>query len=1167
MLKHWLYIVLLSLLPCTAMAVEIDAVSLEQAVAADPEDLRARLVLGRYYLMAGELEKAREQLEAVSKLDPDLPLTARLTRQLDGIHEFSDALTQIDLANPYDQARLEHVVNRLYNAQEYEQLDTLLDWLKAYDFKLPISVREIYAQRLLDHNRVDQALKLLEQAAGDERSPLLLRLRAKACHRLVRIDCAVHAYGQVWNAEQQLDDGLQLLALLVEKKDRDKAHMLLQQMQPQWPDHKRIAEFKVALDQQEKDSQRDLESAFHLSPGDITLRALVSSLYDNSQREMAIEVLDRYLAEFTPDNDTRYFAAERYAWETQYEKALALLSDIQPNTEKVQLLRARIHAWRGELDIAKPQLRHLIDTARNREILLQSRMMMGFSYYWGGDLATALTYFDPLMKIESSTLDYPAMQEVILLGNGDYDRLIELYETRLLQQPDNTDLMLQLANLFEQKKAYSQAQDYYEGYLKLRPDDHAVRKRLGLLYIEHHEYVRGFLHLERHAFQQYSADSLFQLAQQYYWSRRYTDAKRILDQLTHQFPGDTRSEKLGEQIQNEETGAPLAKNIRDPHQLELARKAFEADDFRSASAQLSVYLQQYPADMEAHYLYAFALAQQGQHTVAASEFYIVSRSYMNSDEVSYHYGYNLSRSGNYRAARTVLKKLALKLRETLEPSLQPVPDELQAFIESWQHSWQARDFSAYSKHYAPVYRDNARWIQHKSGLLESNKDIQVVLSELGVVKGASHAGGGMRYLVRFVQDYRSDRLNDQGLKHLLVDCGSKPETEANCLIQKESWKTLPDSEKSVEEQAYKQELLKQVEQELERLELAALEKSPQDTVVNTIYFGEGVGKVLRPEGEVLSRRVAVKVPSHPTAQFGLLARDLKAKRVSDEGIEEPEQFSFRYRAFSDSDDVKYRRPEVSVQKKWRDYQLQAALAAVEFRQPQCRNERGFQLDLNGRRDEITVGARLDNMRDQLHLMPYLRYQTQAKSVFTTWSMDYSSLFFDKLSCASLDRELTRLQLTYNQYRELGQKRSLWYAFALGRVSDDNIETIGQYDYAFYKGEMERLDYAAALNGWYIWNSQPTDDYYSPDFYDSSRVRLEATLDLGEELDLIANSSAGYTFTEKRALYDYGIWLKYPMVERGVDARVGCHKSNSGRTAQANRAYRSTNCTASLEYQW
>lgn len=1158
MLSRWICGLAMCLLSVGVMAIEVDEHALQQAVATDPGDLQARLILGRYYLKEGDFEKAYEQVLSANELQPDDQLASRLIRQLNAIRMFDQTLSVAGISNPYDQAQLEEKVVALHQKNQIKLLDQVLEWLDVEGFRQPTKVRAIYAERLLKTKQAGDALKVIGKVSNTESRPQLERLRAEACYETQQIACALRAYRQVWQQEQLRDDGLRLLELLIERQQHD-ARALLSEMQQRWPDNEYLIQMSVRLQQQVNRNHVEREHAFQNDPSLNTLRSLVVSLYDDQQQAKALALLDHHLTKFSPDDTTRYFAAERYAWEGQYDKAWKLLSDMEAPTEQSRLLAARISAWNGQLDMAIGQLRELIASAHDQDVLLQSRMMLGFSYHWSGDTATALTYIEPLMKVKSQVLDYPAMNEVVLQGQGDYAKLISLMHMKLTQHPDNSDLILRLANYSERLGDHAQAQESYERYLKLKPDDHPVRQRLGLYYIDTQQQQRGFLHLERFAFQQYSVAALLQLAQQYHWARRSEDALRVLNQLLIQYTGHQPAIALRDQIVKE---IPLTKPVVavDSEQLKQAIAAYRAGTHKVAAALLNEYLQQHPSDMEAHYYYAFSLSNVGNHTAAASEFYIVSRSDRSSDHVMFQYGYNLSRSGNYRAARRVFKQLESKL-QTASSNSQPVPEYLLRFIEEWQTQWQQRQFDDYKALYSPKIQTDAGWVEHKSQLFRRNKKIELKLSQPVLLSAKVLSNHEQRSVVQFVQDYHSDLLSDRGNKQLTILC----RRSLQCHIEQEVWLPLT-SAKDSEKKARQAELLKLLSKELERLELSALERSPGDTVVNTIYFGEGVGKVHQPEEDVLSREYVAAVMLQSDGRFGVLAEDLAAP-TDVENSEQENRIAFGYRTFRDSDNADFRMPGVTLRKKWQGYQLNAAAGRFEFAAPGCQRERGYQLDLNLERDGLTVGSHLTQLRNDLKLMPYIRYLSEQDSVFTTVGLDYSALFFDKFSCGSLDHQLTRLRGEFSQYRELGTAQALWYAVSAGHISDDNLELISQFDYVFYKKKREALEYQAAFNGWYLWNTAPTQDYYSPGFYDSNRLRLESSVNVGQSLDLQAVTSLGYTFEESRTLYDYGLWLNYPLADTGAKARLGCRKSNSGRATLANNAYRSTDCSATLEYQW
>lgn len=1195
----------IGLLPVTALAVELDVETLQQMVAADPKDDRARLLLTRYLLRTGDLIAAEPQLEVLLDLQPENEVALKYKSQLAAMTQQQALLAEGGLNNPFNPDDIDQALARAEGNPDYPR--RLLGWLHQQGFKLSPEARYYLVDDLLKQGRAEDARTLLNTAHHEENNVDSLRLQADACLQLEQWACASKWLNALWQQSPSADTGVKLVKALRHQQRSDDAKVVLDTLKQRWPKDPDVKALLKKRQQSEQANLALLEKQYKQQPDNTLLRSLVWSYYDRGNTTAALTLLDNHLSVYPVDNDTRYMAAEMYAWEGRFQDAHRLLAEVQPATPKVMLLDARIYAWDGKLDNARALLTRMLRDKPSEAIRLQVLMMLGFCAQWERDYPTALKYLEPLLKLDHPVLDHNAMQEAVWLARGDYPQLIAHLEQQLAAQPDKPGLLLHLAEV-NQEAGLDAARDWYERYLELVPDNANVRRRLAELYIQIPDYRRGFLHLERYAYQTFSADAFFMLAQNYYWAERYEDAQRVLGQMELQFNGDPRIAELSKQVATStpvKAQAPQATVSQKPvsptvsDELKKINQLYFAGDYKGAVEGYSRYLKTHPKEMEVHLRYATALAMTGQHTAASSEFYIVSRSKLNSDDVQFNYGYNLARSGNYHAARQVFKRLLHSWDQ--ETVATPLPDGLSNFVERWRESWQARGLDAYAAHYAADIRENRRWRAHKSRLFRQNKSIQVTLTELAQLSHAEGAKGDL-YQVAFRQVYKADTKEDEGYKQLQIRC----DRDHNCVIEKEQWFPLY-GQKGPGKLLRRGALRKSVEQELAKLEVAVLEKGPGDTLVKGIFLGEGIDKRLEGLASVLTPEYVQAVALEPNGSFGILQDDLN---TYDGDLDEflRNKLTFNLRSFEDSDRTRFTMPTVALKSRWEGYQLNLNLSRYEFRAPPrpapgfgpgpppppgapfppppgalpppgaplpaggvlCHPGEGEQVDLSLARRGLTFGGKLNRLRDRYRLLPYVRYNVGTDGVYNSWSLGYSALFFDKLTCPSLDRRLTRLRGEFSQYRVFNDTQALWYSTSLGRISDDNLELIAQLDYVFDKGQYQKLNYTAAFNGWYIWHRFRSREYYSPVFYDSSRVRLETQIPVSEQVpgaQLETRTSLGYTFEESKPLYDYGVWINYPLQEEGLQAKVGCRKSNSGRSGQSRAVYRSTDCGMTVEYEW
>ncbi|MGB0465992.1 MAG: tetratricopeptide repeat protein [Pontibacterium sp.] len=1131
-------------------ALELDTDSLRAMAADNPKDAKIRVVLVRQLLQLGDNQQAAEVLEEIRQINAEHPGLITLTRQLSARHARQQQLAQAGIDNPYNQDEVTTALQALVQNKNYDVLDNTLTWLHNQAFPLSTAGKLIHARRLLTTGQYEAAYRLARELESTA-TPDVSRLLATSCHRLNKTTCAIKNYQQLWAQEHQRADGLLLAENLLKARRLSEAQVIFKALQAQDPGHPDIAALGQQLSAHTTKATQTLAEQYKQAPNAANLRALASALYNSDQKIKALRLLDKHLSSQPHDDKTALLAAKYYAWNAQYGPAINHLNSLKNPDAESQLLLGKVLAWGGQLKKSQALFESLSDSEPGESVQLQSQMMLGYIHLWSGNRAEATKYFEPLLTKKSPHLDNQKIREAMLQAQKKFDPLIESTLKSIAQNPNQPELLLQIARYYQLNGETDQAIQFYNRYLKAAPKDSAARLDLGRLYVKKRQYKPAFIHLERYAYQLYTADSLLILAKNYHWAGQAQNSLRVLESLLTHSPGHAEALKLKQRLKKQQPVAIKQGKKGRSAALKAADKLYLKQDYKAVIPVYRAHLAKEPQDMHTHLRYAFALAQTGNHSTAASEYYIVTQSKLNSPDTQFHYGFNLARSGNYREAIKVFKRIQARL-----PSGEPLPGFLDNFIQNWAQDWMDKNFRLYRMNYSDAYRNNPRWQRHKSGLFSKNNQIRVTLKEPVLLSRQLRKDRSVDYKVRFFQIYQADRLKDKGYKTLVIRCAGE-----DCVIQQESWQKGSGS--NAKTKAQHNRLRKLIEQELIKLKVASLEAEPGDKVIHEIYMGQGVEKRLKAEDLVFTKSQASPVTLDQTDPTSvLLSQDRQIALVTDQQTL-TRRAGLEYRLFTDSDNARYKMLSLSLDHPASDYLFSLNGGPFSFKDKLCVGESGLSLDFSLQRDNLTAGVYLDTLDSQTSLLPYL---TKSLPDNATLKFSARNLFFDKLSCNSLTGQIKKYEAAYSRYKALEHNRSLWYSAALGYIDDNNLDMTGQFDYNFHQGQLSALNYNVSLAGWYLWNQEETPAYYSPRFYDSTRLNIRSSLRLNKKLDLVADTGLGYTFKDEKILYQYGIRLLYP-IETGVAASIGCRESNSSKASATGDSYASTDCLAAIEYQW
>ncbi len=368
--------------------------------------------------------------------------------------------------------------------------------------------------------------------------------------------------------------------------------------------------------------------------------------------------------------------------------------------------------------------------------------------------------------------------------------------------------------------------------------------------------------------------------------------------------------------------------------------------------------------------------------------------------------------------------------------------------------------------------------------------------------------------------------------------------------------------------------------ELVGLRLDVIEKN-KDVVINGISLGGGVKKVLEPEYAVFSnayvnpsKRSSNKAFSSFVAEDVLFYSPRDTKRIA-----------FDYQYDSDKIGVDFHQPQIKAQYNTWPYEVNFSGAGFRFKDDVCDAEYGGSVELSGMYKHATAyqyggGLKIDQFDGETEFSPFINSRFKFENSYVDIQIYKRSLFYDKLSCQALKKHLNRYGAQVSGNIEFTKKQALWYSIDAGYIDKSdivgsendrgNVEIVPQFDFTVYQDKWLNayapVDYEITIDGYYVWNMRQSNDYYSPEFFDSTSVGFKPVVHLTKNLELSSVATVGYSFDASSVTYSYGLWAQYS-INKALKAKAGCQRSNIGSANAAVEDYHSSNCLATLEYEW
>ncbi|MEW5757401.1 MAG: XrtA/PEP-CTERM system TPR-repeat protein PrsT [Pseudomonadota bacterium] len=312
---------------------------LTTAAGKDQTAVPPRLLLGRYYLQTGELERAKQYVEDLKKIAPELDEVALLESEVqvrsNDLPAAEKLLTQLAEKRPQAQIYFNLALVQLRMDKTTAAKRSLQSALADNPKYLP--ALETLGRVALKENQVNEALKTAEKLTADYPNA--------AAGYVLKAD--------VMLAQKRIKEAEPLLLTALSKQETTR-------------DAIKLYEIREALGQ--KDAHRTLEQWLERHPKDTAAMIRLATGYQmQGQRDKAIE----YLKKATGLDDKNYIALNNLAW-LQYEKGD--LDNARLNAKKAYELNSQNA---GVLDTYGWVLYHQNAGQEAEEILYKARQLAG----------------------------------------------------------------------------------------------------------------------------------------------------------------------------------------------------------------------------------------------------------------------------------------------------------------------------------------------------------------------------------------------------------------------------------------------------------------------------------------------------------------------------------------------------------------------------------------------------------------------------------------------------------------------------------------------------------------------------------------------------------------------------------------------------------------------
>ena len=766
---------LVTLFSLSLSAIELDPKVLQEIIQNNPEAYKEKLLLAKYYEKNGNNLKALTLIENVLEKNPKEKSALALKKKIEKKRYIREVFREASLSQPIRTQEAQKRLDSYYTSRNYQLYSTLYEALVATHINLEDSYHIKAAYIYLWDARYKQsklALKRVKQKNNIDAA----KIEADICYYQGNYKCAVKLFEKLYNTSYQLDYALKLINSYIYLGNTTKAKRLYSYLQRRHPNNTKVQAIGKKLQSSQDNYLNNLKKTFDKNQTLQALEPYTIALNEIGQENKSIELLHSFNTQHA-SNKSLLLEAKYLLWNGQTQKALEILkrSSLKSDLE-AKLMIGQIYSWDHKFQEAKHYLNEVIQNAKDETLLYNANKALAFVYMWENNQPKAKELFQKLQKQNPKDKE---VKEALMELNHDYNALLKVYEKKV-QKNNNPQDIKHLAELYIHTNHPQKAITLLKKYLQSNPQDLEANKQLALLLIDKKEYYQGFGYLEYYAAQKQTLQSALLLAKNYYWHGFSKEALDVLDRTIKKYPNSQEALqlkakilKLAPRFTTSNSGATIGSyfNKIASTQLQLADSLYFNGHYKASLMYYEAYLEKHPDAHDVRYRYAFALENAKEYGKAEGEFSLIFWT-KDSDELRYHYAYNLMKNRKLKKAKELLLKLKKEVFHKIDP-------KLHKFVLAWRDAWQSQDFQKYSSFYDTSFTENELWAFRKQQTFANVKYISV-----GIYDPLSKQIDKNDYIVRFYQEYATDKKSDKGYKTLHIRCDA---TKNECKITKEFW--------------------------------------------------------------------------------------------------------------------------------------------------------------------------------------------------------------------------------------------------------------------------------------------------------------------------------------------------------------------------------------------
>ena len=1140
-------------------SMDIDYEALKKNIEIDSGSVKDRLLLSRFYLNRGDNLKAIKLLDEVLDLEPDNTSALKMKSRAEAKNARDISFSEAGLSRSPSQEDAQESLATLFRNDNYSSFIDIYTSLLEIGTFLEDSFHIQAAYIFLWDEKYESSQLALERVT-QENNLDVIKIKADICYFTGDYKCSADLFKVLYRAGPSSDLAVKLINSYIFTGRITEAEKIYRAAFRRDRGNKELSNLGRKITEAKNYHLINARKNYVENQSIETLKVYANALFASGAQSQTLDLIRDFNTQ-QPVEESLLLEAQYLVWMGKSNEALSILQgkDVAGDLRALFML-GQVQSWEHDFDEARLNLNKVIEKTADKDLLFEAKKALAFVSLWSDDKEEAQKTFIVLQRERPNDAD---INKALMELNYDYAELIKIHKKGEGSGGDK-----RLAELYIANNQPDKALKYLEKHVLDNPKDLNAIRNLALLLIERKDYYRGFGHLEYYAAQKRTSEANILLAKNYNWSGFSEEALDVLDSLLQREPNNEEAIDLKSSIlkiaprftasTSEETLESHVDSVA-KKQLFLADNLYFNSHYKASLKYFQNYFESFPYDHDARHRYVIALENSGEHGKAAGEISLLLWT-KDSPELRYRYAYNTMRSGNLDKANVLFKELK-------KTSFRSVTPKISEFLKSWERDWESQDFVAYSSHYKKTFLNDLHWSLRKQRIFSQAGFIAVAIYD-PVYKEISDR----EFIVKFHQEYASQRLHNKGNKELHIKCDKNRE---NCKIKQETWTKgapinhsilLPHIERSLADIEFLREKPLEISNNVAAEEgLPVTEEdvnAPKETVFNGVVLAPGLEKNLRDENKSFQR---------------IFLDKSSVKDFNKTQVREPEftnSAGLEAVSFSDSTGISFNSVDLFYRtvKLSRHFDFGVDIGKFSIEQRNLAKYSGFKYGATMFYDNFFYGnfsfrLGVNEMDGFYEISPRFTYQKKYDNSSLSFKYQRQNALFYTKSLAPHEKRIVADHFSLTHFTTFDNNTTLWANLATNLFSNSDVSHTAQFDWEFYKPVSDsKFEYLLALSGWYTTHAKQHNDFYSPSFADATLLRVQPSYTFNKWFGIRGRFDVGYAFTDQMVPYKYGLSL-YGTPVKNMTYNLNCLHTSSTKRAGNSRSYLTDTCSLNLGYVW